>query len=93
MSRGTWRRIQQSNRFYVDTLRRASTALIFSISLSILLCVAIYHTYFGRSGHDFYATYGGTPPVPLTPMDQPNATSVPLLADDQLPNNNTNAVP
>lgn len=93
MSRGTWSRIRQSTRFYVDTYRRALIVLLCSVSLSILLCLSIYISYFGRPSNDFYATDGITPPIPLTAMSQPNASSVPLLANDQNQNENTKAVP
>ena len=93
VSRGTWAKIRQSNRFYVDTYRRAVAVLIFSVALSIALCVAIYYVYFGQSGHDFYATNGETPPIPLTAMDERNYTSNPLLANDVEQDINTKAMP
>jgi len=91
VSRGTWTQIRQSNRFYVDTYRRALIALVFSSALSVFLLIAIFHVYFGQPEHDFYATDGVTPPLQLTAMDIPNYSSVPLLANDQEPESNVNA--
>ncbi len=82
MSRETWGLIKRSKRFYVNTFRRAGSALFLSVASNLILGFAIYYVYFNRSGHDFYATNGVTSPVMLTPMDVPNNTSVALLASD-----------
>ncbi len=93
MSQGTWNNIRRSKRFYVGTFRWAGRALLISVSLSIVLSMAVYHVYFSRPGHDFYSTNGETPPVPLTPMDEPNDSAYPLLANDQDVDNETKAIP
>ncbi|MCP0913194.1 MULTISPECIES: type IVB secretion system protein IcmM/DotJ [Legionella] len=82
MSRETWNLIKNSKGFYINTYRRAGSVLFLSMILNLLLTLAIYYTYFNRSEPDFYASNGITPPVQLTPLDSPNYTSVPLLADD-----------
>lgn len=93
MSRGTWTRIRQSNRFYVDTYHQAITGLIVSVALSIVLVLAISYHCVSRPEHDFYASSGIEPPVALTPMAHPNATAVPLLEDEPNQNGSTRVVP
>lgn len=93
MSRETWRLIKQSKRFYVNTYRRAGSALVFSMLVNLLLGIGIYHSYFNRAAHDFYATSGITPPVELVAMNEPNQTSVPLLADEPENNNDNKVIP
>ncbi|KTC66537.1 Dot/Icm secretion system protein ImcM [Legionella adelaidensis] len=83
MSRGAWNLTKQSKRFYVQTYRRAGTSLVVSLLINLLLGLGIYYTYFHLPEPDFYSTDGITPPVQLTPMDEPNRSSVPLLASDQ----------
>lgn len=80
MSRETWSLVKSSKRFYVKTYRAVSTTLLISCFFNILLSIAIYYTYFDRPERDFYSTDGITPPVALTPLDEPNYTSTPLLA-------------
>lgn len=72
--------------------RSTENALIFSVALSIILSMAIYHVYFNRHEPDFYATSGVTEPVPLTPMNEPNSTPYPLLANDPTIDANNKAV-
>lgn len=93
MSRGAWTKIRQSNRFYIDTYRRGATALFVSLTLNVLLGMAIYYVYSGLPEPDFYATDGVTPPVPLIAMDKPNESSTALLANDQNDTNNTKVAP
>lgn len=93
MSRGTWTRIRQSNRFYIDTYRRGVIALLVSVSLNAFLGVAVYHTYFSQPEPDFYATDGITLPVLLTAMDHPNNSPNALLANEQNDYDNTKVVP
>jgi len=92
LSRGTWAKIRQSNRFYVDTYRRGITALLVSLILNAFLAMGIYYVYFGQPEPDYYATDGITPPVQLTAMDQPNDSPNPLLANDQNDNENSKSV-
>lgn len=93
MSRGAWLLIKQSKRFYVNTYRRAGSALLLSVVFNLLLGFALYYLYFSQPEHDFYATSGVTPPVQLTPMDSPNNTSVPLLPTETESDNNTKVIP
>ena len=93
MSRGTWAKIRQSNRFYINTYRQSATALLVSLILNVFLGIAIYYLYSGQPEHEFYATDGVTPPVPLVPMDQPNESSTPLLPNEQNVIGNTNTAP
>ena len=93
MSRGAWSAIRHSKRFYADTFRWAGSALLLSVTVSIVLCMAIYYVYFNRPEHDFYSTDGVTPPVSLMPMDQPNDSAYPLLANDQTVENETKEIP
>ena len=82
MSRETWNLLRSSKRFYVRSFRWTGSVVIFSVLMNLLLGMAVYYVYFNQPEHDFYVTDGVTPPVSLTPMDEPNETSVPLLAND-----------
>lgn len=93
MSRNTWDVIKKSKRFYVKTYRRAGHMLVFSIGINLLLVIAIYYACFSQPEADFYATNGVTAPVELTPMDQPNNTSLPLLANDPESGNENKVIP
>ncbi len=93
MSRETWRLLKQSKRFYVNTYRRAGSALIVSIIINLALGFAIHFVYFSQSERDYYATNGATPPIMLTPMDVPNNTSVALLASDLENENDARVIP
>ncbi|MFZ4077075.1 MAG: type IVB secretion system protein IcmM/DotJ [Legionellaceae bacterium] len=93
MSRDTWRLVKESKRFYVAMYRKQSSILIFSVVLNVLLCVSVYALYFNLPMNDFYATNGATPPIQLTAMDIPNATSVPLLPDDMQEEGDAKVVP
>ncbi|WP_133128942.1 type IVB secretion system protein IcmM/DotJ [Legionella nagasakiensis] len=88
MSRVAWDLIKNSKHFYVDTYRKAITFLLFSTVLNVFLGMGIYYAYFNLPEPDFYATSGVTPPVMLTSLDEPNYTSVPLLASEAGSNNN-----
>ncbi len=93
MSRDTWNLIKSSKRFYVKTYRFTGTVLLVSCLLNIFFSVAIYYTYFDRPAHDFYATNGVTAPVQLTPLDEANYTSVPLLSSNPMTDNTQKAIP
>ena len=89
MSRRAWNIIKNSKQFYIQTYRKVLFYLGFSLSLNLLFSIAIYYSYFSRPEPAFYATSGITAPVELTPLDQPNYTSEPLLvADEQIQNDN-----
>ena len=89
LSRGAWNKIKQSNLFYVRTFRWIESALVYSVALSVILSMAVYHVYFSRNAPDFYATSGVTEPVQLTSMNEPNYSSYPLLANEQNTDDNT----
>ena len=93
MSRETWRLVQQSKRFYVNTFRRTGSALIISVLGNLSLAMAMYYVYLNQPEHDFYATSGVTSPILLTPMDVPNNTSVALLASDPENENDIRVIP
>ena len=82
MSKKAWNNIKNSKRFYVRTYRKLGSMLLFSATLNVCLGLGIYHVYFNLPERDFYATFGEVPPVKLTAMEEPNYSSVPLLADD-----------
>ena len=93
MSRGTWNIITRSKRFYIQTFRRTGSALIFSTAINVLLLIGIQYFYFGRPENDIYSTDGVTPPLLLTAMDEPNYTSMPMLANDQVQDSNNRVIP
>ena len=83
MSRGAWITVRNSKRFYATTYRLAGRALLLSVSVSIVLCMAIHYVYSNRPEHDFYSTNGVTEPASLMPMGEPNYSEYPLLANEQ----------
>lgn len=93
MSKGSWDIIKRSKRFYTRTFRRASRALIVSAAINVVLLIGIYYSYLSRPQPDFYATDGVTPPILLTTMDEPNNTSMPMLANDQVQDDNNRVIP
>jgi len=82
MSRKVWNLIKQSKRFHVRFYRKIGTTLLISVILNIFLGVGICYFYLRLPEPDFYSTYGETPPVLLTAMDEPNYSSTPLLSSD-----------
>lgn len=93
MGRETWKTIINSKSFYVRTYRMGGRALIASLVINILLGLAIYYLYFHQPERDFYATSGITPPVQLTPMEEPNYSATPLLAPDPVENESVKVIP
>ncbi|MCX7118039.1 MAG: type IVB secretion system protein IcmM/DotJ [Legionellales bacterium] len=93
MSRETWSLIKQSKRFYVQTYRGTGTTLFISMLLNLCLGSFIYYIYFNQPDPAFYATSGIIPPILLTPMDSANNTSVAMLADDPVNEDDTRAIP
>ncbi len=89
----TWNLIKKSKNFYVRTYRGAETVMIFSILLNLGLSVGLFYAYSIRPEPGYYATFGETPPVPLIAMDDPNYSSVPLLADDTNPDSDARYIP
>ena len=88
MAAEAWSKIINSKSFYIRTYRVAMKSLIISLLINFLLSLAIYYLYFHQPERDFYATSGIIPPVQLTPRDQPNFSTIPLLEADP-PNDNT----
>ena len=93
MSREAWDLIKHSKRFYVRTFRWVGNALVVSTFINLFLGFSVYYVYFNQPDPDFYSTYGEVPPVPLVPMDAPNNTSVPLLANDTGADSDIRAIP
>lgn len=93
MSREAWNLIKNSKHFYIATYRRAITALFISMSINVGLGVLFYFVYFSQPETDYYSTSGVTPPVKLTPLDGPNYTSTPLLANDPDDEPETKVIP
>ena len=82
MSRHRWNLIKQSKHFYVRMYRGIGSCLVFLCALNVLLVLSVVQLYLSRKMPDFYATYGDTPPVELTPLNHPNESSTPLLLED-----------
>lgn len=93
MSRETWRLIKESKLFYINTYRTGLIVLVLSSLLNLFLGIALYYFYFSRPAPDYYATSGVIPPILLTPLDSPNKTSVPLLASDDVSEQETRPIP
>lgn len=93
MSRETWNTIIHSKTFYVRTYRTGGTALIISLLINLLCGLGIYYIYFHEPIRDYYATSGVTPPVKLSPLNEPNYSSIPLLEPDPIEDNTLKAVP
>jgi hypothetical protein len=82
MGRVTWNNIKTSKRFYVAIYRYVSLTLLISLLLNGLLMGMIVFKYLHVPARSYYATYGGSWPLILTAISQPNMKSTPLLADD-----------
>lgn len=93
MSKKTWDLIKRSKRFYVRVYRRISSILLVSVLLNVFLGAGICYLCSHVPERDFYATFGETPPVPLVAMNEPNYSSVPLLANDPSQDTNVRTIP
>lgn len=93
MSRDAWTITKNSKRFYVHTYRKVGNMLLISVMANLLLIMAIHYIYFNQSEPNFYATSGVTAPIELVPMDEPNYTSVPLLASSEAHGGGTKVMP
>lgn len=82
MGRAKWKQIQKKKGFHQRNFRILGTVLVISTFLNLILGVKVGHLYLTRPDNTFYSTNGAVPPEELTPMSQPNMTSVPLLPDD-----------
>ena len=77
-----WNLIKRSKDFYIRTYRGLETAIVFSVIINVCLVIGIAYTYSIKPEPDYYASYAEGSPVPLAPMDTPNYSAQPLLADD-----------
>ncbi|OGT50646.1 MAG: hypothetical protein A3F17_04735 [Gammaproteobacteria bacterium RIFCSPHIGHO2_12_FULL_41_15] len=68
--------------FYIASYRRMTVVLLFSISINILLLIAIFIVHITEKEPDYYATNGETPPLKLTGLNRPNASSHALMEDE-----------
>ena len=81
MSKNTWDLIKLSKDFFVRTYRKTETIALASVVLNLILLVGIVYCYANIPEPDYYATFGGSAPVPLIAMDAPNYSSQALIAD------------
>ena len=93
MSREKWRLLKNMKGFYVRSFRWMGNLVIISCCFNLLFGVAVYYCYFNQPDNDNYSTDGVTPPVLLTTMDEPNDTSVPLLANDPETDDEARSIP
>ena len=93
MNRDTWNRIKNSKHFYVNSYRSASTALLISCLLNVVLICSIYFVYFNQGDRDYYATNGMKPPIEIIAMSEPNYSSTPLLVDSEKQAVTTKVIP
>ncbi len=93
MRREIWRLMIASKRFYVNTFRLAERILALSLVLNLLLVLGVCYAYFNLPERAYYATNGEVPPTVLTAMDAPNKTSVPLLANDLVSDDEEKVIP
>ncbi|MBA4695844.1 MAG: phosphoesterase [Legionella sp.] len=84
MSRSKWEIVKHSKAFYVRNYRNSLNALMFSLTINLLLCGAICYMHFNEPLPLFFATSGIVPPVLLPSLDAPNNSSTPLLQDESL---------
>lgn len=78
----TWNLIKRSKDFYIRTYRSLETVIVFSVIINVGLVIGIAYTHSIQPEPDYYASYAEGGPVPLAPMDAPNYSAQPLLADD-----------
>lgn len=93
MSRRKRDLIKNSKRFHVIVYRWLGNVLFFFVVLNLCLSLVVYYVYFNRPERDYYATYGETAPIMLTPMDEPNYSSLPLLANESNNDSSVRTVP
>lgn len=82
MNRDSWDLIKNSKVFNVNIYRRGLISIIISLVLSTVLGILMFYVYLTEPERDYYATNGVTPPVKLTSMTTPNASSRALLEPD-----------
>ena len=84
MPRAHWRLNIKSKAFYVHTYRKLAVAIIMSILLNMVLCIAIGYVYLHQPERLFYASNGVMEPIALDPLAEPNDTGNYLLSPDPL---------
>ena len=82
MSRETWALIKNKKNFNVHVYRRGLFLIIISLLLNVIIGLLMFYLYVNQPERDYYATYGITPPIKLTSMSAPNASSNALLPPD-----------
>lgn len=82
MSHDNWVLIKNKKNFNVNVYRRGLTLIIASLFLSGIFGVLMFYIYLHHPEREYYATSGITPPVKLTSMSAPNASSKALLDVD-----------
>jgi intracellular multiplication protein IcmM len=73
---------KQKRFFYRDKFRATLAWLLVSLTMTMVLIVAIVFWRLTQKGADFYATNGVAAPISLTPLDAPNQSSESLLPPD-----------
>lgn len=68
--------------FYVNAYRGGVKALLFTISLNVLIFLITTIIYFRFPSRAYYSTNGVDFPIQLKPMSTPNNSAKPLLGDD-----------
>ena len=82
MAKRTYEEVTQQKHFYRNAYRRASTALLVSCTITVLLSFSIYFTVASEREPVYYASQSAGLIRPLTPLDEPNTSSQALLAPD-----------
>lgn len=82
MSGVVWRERMRSKSFYVMSFRKLITLSLCSMLLSLILIADIVWVYYNQPMREFYASSGIAPPVKLSPLSEPNQSSVALLPPD-----------
>jgi intracellular multiplication protein IcmM len=82
MSRETWALIKNKKNFNVHVYRRGLFLIIISLLLNVIIGLLMFYFYVNQPERDYYATNGITPPIKLTSMSAPNASSKALLPPD-----------
>jgi intracellular multiplication protein IcmM len=93
MPRLVWDLKKKSKNFYMLLFRRAKNMTIIFLFINILLEAALFVVYLNIPERYFYATYGDIPPIQLIPMDEPNYSPFPLLANDDYQDSDARSVP
>lgn len=82
MAQNKYTEIKAKRFFYILSYRMVLNTLLFSVVCNLIFLGMATYLFFNRGGQAYYATNGITNPEQLKPMNSPNYTSKPLLADD-----------